>query len=660
MPPTNLESLLFPAASTVIVQDGNLTLSASQAAASYIERQTTTGSAAKLTFPSPPGGHAWIVRNNCAGSGNGGLTLAAGPSGCYLAPDTTALVTFDGAVLSARTIERNAVGDSPLGGDRTVLSADRCGVPADGVTDATASLNALLATGLPVRLAAGKTYLVSNNLQMLAGQILWGNGATVKRAAQVSDTTATTLSSGVTTQITVTNGAQFAVGQQVLLINGSTWDQSNRQISAINGNVLTLATTVGINASGTTTVAVSYDVVDMAGDCRIYDLVIDGNKANWTSYRWSNTKEIQTSGSRCIVSGCRLNNSPGEGIYVTGGDYHRILDNWITNTNGNGLHLSGTNNPLIHGNRLDTTNLDTSVGHADGCMTFSNLIADAVIQNNYFANSSLAGIGSIDSPDNSDVTIIGNVIKNCTTWAINIQPPNVAVSNVVIVGNRCYSCGPIAVYNATGGTASAFPSKVVIADNYLYQTRLNLTICKNVLVSGNLLEYPGEQVLVPIGITDTVRCTIQGNQIIGGQYGVYLTNDGHAGSSCQSNLINANLLSGQYNGGIKIEEASVVNTLIQGNVIENDAGTASSTYDGIALGTGEVARGNSINIVAGRAGIHAISAGAIIEHNLVRSTGATYSIRADAGTTTVIKSNYVTAAVSDGGTNTLSDNTTIS
>lgn len=535
-------------------------------------------------------------------------------------------------------------------------------VPTDGVTDATAALQAVAALGGPISLKAGATYLLSGGLTLSAGQTLRGNGATLKRAAQFSTTTTTAITANVTNTITVADASGFSVGQTISVINGTSYDQSNRIIQSIVGNVITTTTAFNLSGgagagsvSGTTTVFVSFHVLTMGSDSRLFDLKIDGNRSNWTNYRWEITKGIVTNGDRCLISGCYLNNSPGEGIYLTGGDYHRVRDCWVTNANGNGVHLSGTTHPLVSGCRVDTVNLDTNTGHADGCIIWSNSIVDGTISNCYMANG-IAGVGSIDSSDNSDVTITGNTIRSCT-YAFEGICPQTNPARVLFEGNRVYSCGLSGntgfQWGNTNGTPTVWPNQLIARGNLFYQTHVSLLACQDTLFEGNIFDLTGSTTAIALLIDNCQGITVRGNKFLGGGYAVYIQTAG-----TRDILVEGNQCSLQQTTALREQTASLTNVRIQANTVYNDD-TAASGFDGILARDGCHIFGNSVQITKGHAGIYPQN-GAIVEHNVVRITTATYSIRADGGTTTVIcKDNSCTSAPSNGGTNTFTNNATI-
>lgn len=536
----------------------------------------------------------------------------------------------------------------------TVLDAADYSVPDDGTTDATVALQMLIARGKHIRLTPGKTYLVSGRIQLLAGQIIYGNGATIKRAAQVSTTTATTITQDVTTAITVASTTGFRVGQEITILNGSTYDTSNRVIGSIVGSVITVTTAFGISASGTTNVYISYYTVETAAGCRVYDLVIDGNKANWPFRRWENTVELKWVGDRNVIQGCYIHDAAGESIESDGtGDYITVSDCVVKDSNGNGIHFGGNNHVVVDRCRFINCNLDSAVGHADGCVIWSNTITNATISNCYMENG-IAGIGSIDSNGNSDVTIIGNTIKSCTSYAIDIVCPGTDPGNIVIVGNRIYD-SVLVSFNGTNAGAVIFPNRIVFANNFLSNTNLICYRTRYVSITGNLFEDSADTTSKQIEINSAAKHTVVAdNTIIGGQYAVYVDD-----ANVENVLIQGNQMINQNLHGVRVNNASIRNLIISNNVISNDS-TASASYDAILHRDSQLAIGNVINLNKGHAGIYAQD-GSITLDNVVRHGTASFSIRANTGSNSIIKNNQVTAAVSDGGTNTnITANVTIS
>lgn len=165
-----------------------------------------------------------------------------------------------------------------------------------------------------IRLYPGSTFLLDRQLSMLAGQTVIAHGATLKRANQAETTTTTAITANVTTQITVASTTGFLVGQKISILNGTSYDTSNRLISSIVGSVITVSTAFGITASGTTSVYVSFASVEAGERLRWYGGNFDGNRANTPFARWENTQEFHVIGGNTLVSEVIFTDIPGEGI----------------------------------------------------------------------------------------------------------------------------------------------------------------------------------------------------------------------------------------------------------------------------------------------------------------------------------------------------------
>jgi len=291
------------------------------------------------------------------------------------------------------------------------------GAKGDGVTDDLTALQEAVASGKNLWADGSKTYLTSGPLNLVNGQKIYWNGATLKNVNQISDTTATAIT-GATTQITVGNGALWKVGQSFTVYDGVNFDAQPHPITAINGNVLTFSTAFTQNFPSGGTVYLTYYNFGTNDNNAIQDLILDGNKSNWTFYRWQVTGGISMHGTNSLIWNPRLSNIPGEGAVVFGTDnaiYRMKGDSF----NGNGIHFSGATRPNVDGITLKNMNLDTAVGHANGGVIWSNGIVDARVHNIYVENA-LTAIGSIDSFDNSDLTVSKVIGRNCTQAGVSL------------------------------------------------------------------------------------------------------------------------------------------------------------------------------------------------------------------------------------------------
>lgn len=555
-------------------------------------------------------------------------------------------------------VSRNGGSYQPLGSSS---DASAWNVPGDGVTDATDELLALIAKGDAITLEAGATYLVSRPLILQAGQILYGNGATIKRAAQVAaTTTTTTITAAVTTTITVASAAGFVVGMGITVAQGGTASELVHTITAISGNQITVDTPYNQSFSGTTNVWQGQHLLKTATGVRVFDLTLDGNRAAWVggTTRFQQTVDLALYGDRVVAERCRIINSPGEACTLFTGDYVSILNLSVLNANGNGVHLADCLHPVVEGCRIIAVNEDTTVGHADGCIIASNGVQDAVIHGNY-CEDGICGIGSFDSALNSHVTITDNEIRACTGTALDLVTGiNEATTNMVISGNRIYDS--VKVHLSGVVSATLFPARVLFANNLLENTYMQVYRSNNVVIGGNIFNAPANTTNLMVEVHDCKGVAVHSNQIIGGDYAVWSD-----GSRSENLSVHHNTCTGQRSRAIQMNFAGAPNVGVRGNQIANAAGCA-ATYDGIAGRDECLIEGNQIRLAAGvaaNAGINAIE-GSRTRANTVIHGGATYSIRIPGGQTaaTIVEDNYVTAAVSDGtgGVATVAGNRVIS
>lgn len=449
-------------------------------------------------------------------------------------------------------------------------------------TDDTALIQAAMDAGKPVHFKKGETYIYRNQMNMAADQILYGNGATLKR-----------------------------------------------------GN------------------AVATHGIHMGSNCRIYDLTIDGNKANQTSPLWTTHQEINTA-DNCIVEGVKINNAPAEGFLVAG-SHVRIRDCFITDSGGNGIHFSGSNDVVVDGCYVVNANLTVGTGHEDGCIIWSNSCQNTVVTNCWMENG-ISGIGSIDSVDNSDVTVTNCVIKNCRTTAIDMINPSTNPANIIFKNNRIYNSIKVSIKDTSNSAATTtIPSKIIFEGNYLEKTWFEASHSKDIIVRGNIFDATGAAISQVMFIGDCFDVLVEGNEVIGGDYAIYV-GDGLAVTA--NVLTTGNNFKNQRLYGIRLQCTNRPSVSATNNIISNDV-TADATYSGILVNTGCLAQGNQINLSAGQYGINAAGNNAYVTDNIVRTSAAIPSIKTSGGSTGIIIMNNLTTqaiANSGGAGNTLVNN----
>lgn len=594
-------------------------------------------------------------------TGDTGATGAQGPQGL---PGVNA-VPADEAVATYATTDgsatKAALADSIE--ERVGATLENHGAVGDGVANDTDAFLAAIATGRKVLGTPGKTYLVDRRIRpSVAGQVLDGRGATIKRRTQISTTTTTTITSGVTTQITVASAAGFRVGQQITVVNGTTFQAINRTITAIAGNTITVDAAFNIAVSGTSTVYLSFDAVDLGADDVLFtNWKIDGNRANWPYRRWQITAELRSMGDRSTIRDVQILNAPGEGMMIEGDDTS-VLSCFMRDLNGNGIHFSGVDQAgntngctriKVDGVTVINANLDQTVGHAEGGIIWSQVITDVTVTNCYVQNA-MTGIGGLTDSTTNDVTITNNTIRDCTSGAMSVILSDIAgPARAIITGNRFYGTVPITIsLPYPVGASTNRVHSLTFNGNHLYGgTRVSLQRVENATMVGNLFNLEGLTGAsdVALALSECKSIAVSGNTFIGARFGVTATSS--TATSSAGIAVTGNAFRNQYRGAVNAVSA-FGGFLVGHNVISNDATADPAGYNGITIRAGHVATDNDIRLTQGRSGIYPQTGTAngwtIVKNNVVWHGTATYSIRADGGVTKVlIKDNYLTVEASD-------------
>lgn len=538
-------------------------------------------------------------------------------------------------------------------------------VGASNGTNDTTALTAAVASGRNVLLSAGQTYINHTELTLETdGQIIDGNGSTIKRPNQVSASFATAVTSGVTTSVVVSSATGLFAGQKVTVASadGNTFHTGGSlEIASVNGTTVTFATSPDVSLpSGGTIWAGWFQLNITADDVVVRDLVFDGNKANWTFYRWQNTAEIEVSGRHSRILGCRIHDAPGEGI-VSISDHSTIDSCLIEDVNGNGVHYGLSTHAVLSNTSIVNANLAPIVGHADGCVSLSNDVHDLTISNCYLEGSSLAAIGGWDSTDNSDLTVIGCTIRDCGKVLEGTFPVDTEASGLVFTGNRCYDSGKLDV-NQTSSSSTEFPSKVVISNNYFERCRIYCARAVDVSITNNEIQWLENttQYLVELA-SSAKRTVVVGNTLVGGAAGVAVTGD----ADSEPLIISANAIRNPYLRGIDIGSVTNArNVSVTNNVITTDSASMSaSAFVGIVVSIKAAIQGNTVFLDRAGTGDFCISVGGtgecLIQGNVLK--GGQASIREFGGTSgAVIQNNVYNTAPLISGSHTTANNVLVS
>ena len=580
------------------------------------------------------------------------------------------------------------------------------GATGDGSTDDTTALQCAITVGgagAVIMLDQGATYILSAGLVLLSRQKLTGGG-TLKRRAQITTTTTTPMTVGVTNSVTVNDASGFRVGHSVafaaagvarsaLLIDSTM--SYDRKITAIVGNTLTFNTAPTCNLPIGSTLFSAFPTLALGAGSLAENLIIDGNRANHSYCRWEVHGEIYLQGAGAVVRDSQITEAPSEGIWVYA-DNVLAEHCKLTNIGGNGAHFSACTNAQVVSCRMTDGNLDTDTGHRDGGIAWSLQVKDAVVRDNHITNF-IDGIGGMNAAVSSHALIKGNTVRACRRYGIAVGGD---ITDLAFVDNRVYDCnvaaadGGLSILNGLGsnirfsgnefigcnasiniGAASAgrwlFEGNTIVGNLVLFglkgqfarntvkgQTRVGA--CDQAVVNDNLFDRSGvtNDPAVDIYWGSNVGLTIANNKIIGGNRGIYCA------TSATNLMILNNTCLDQYDKAIFFEDTfERFGLLIQANMCRNLA--AAPSWVGIDVRCPKASIvGNDVMPQAGSSasiGIVLASgtcAGTLVKGNTVRGTWVNGSIVLDASTAgAIVRRNDVSSAVVDSGTgNTLADN----
>lgn len=533
------------------------------------------------------------------------------------------------------------------------------GAVGNGTTDDSVAMLAAIATGKTIQLTKGQTYLVGRPLTLNEGQTFEGNGATLKRTAQRSTTTSTTVTLGVTNQITVADATGFLVGEFIVLEQSSIYTTNSRQITTIVGNVITIAGTFPTSFTGSTNVYTAGAVMTSHanGFSRVRNVRFDGNRSNWTFNRWEILDELVPRGTHNVIENCRFENSPGEAV-VCFGSYNRITGCYMKDLNGNGVHFSGGTHCVVDNCTIIGTNDDVNMGHQEGNITWSNLCDNNSVLNCHLEDG-ITGCGGMSELADSKVRIIGNSFKGHSSTCINMYglTDTSASGDSVIMGN--YFSG---VTSAIGLTQSSVPAayegylgRVVISGNtFVGQTNtcIAMTRCADVQVRGNTFDARGASNDI-VSVNECTRINIDGNVMVGANRAVQIT------GTASYTVVSNNTLLNQVSNAVYGSTTVGVGNVARNNFIANEDATSANGYQAITCFANLHAIGNRIVLTNNGGGLTLVRGiqisstaygtsatllpGAVCQFNTVSGT-CQYGINIDGGSgKAVIQFNNVTA-----------------
>ncbi len=589
------------------------------------------------------------------------------------------------------------------------------GALGDGVTDDTLAFLKTVNARLDIALTTGKTYLVSGSVNLLPGQKLNGNHATIKKAAQPATlSTNTAITVYRTNQIvTTTPPTDYRAGMNLVFSQGAqanlvqrvslSTNLSETRITSIQGNVITLQHPPNLSFSGATDIHNSYATVALDNGCSVYDLTIEGNRSNWSWSRWEATQEILITGDNCVVQNCHVQNAPGEGIMVYGTG-SVVRDSQVNDLNGNGVHFTTCSHIVVDNVQVSNTNAVLEVGHQDGGIIASNSVDDTYISNCKVTNG-ITGIGSFDYSGNSNNTFTNNSIYNC---GVGIDIKRGAINSVVsnnriyncgsrqdgihlyaettggaqVVGNQCYNCGILVSSIFT--TDNDTPSGVQCAYNHVENGDISVgsvnksSVAQNTILGGvidvfqhsdslditnNSIDNTGDASRTSILVdgSDITNLAIQGNTLTGGATGIAFGGSPNVSNiTIRNNRCNAQSVSGIFgdNG------AGVQSGAVQGNQVLNTLPNAVN-WNGIVIKCPQFTIGqnhvSSSDGLKAQYGIRVQNSAVVVDSNQVLGVYSVGSaIRVFSGCTgVVVENNIMTTPIFDQGVGTILINNTV-
>ncbi len=588
------------------------------------------------------------IRATVAAAGAGGTVLL--PRATYLVSGTITLldhqVLMGNQAILKRAPQKVAVTTAAVGiGDVTIVLQALNGIRVGDEVS--------LAFGIPLpttgqRVAApGTGYANGETVTFTGGLVPGGTAATGHITA----------SGGAITGLVIdTQGAGYVSSPKVVINTTSgaggvvvppfptpiyEADDNAHPVTAISGTTLTVTRGSAVAFDAGAACYTSWHGIHSSGNgIRIYDLIFDGSREDWTFYPWNVAVEIESSGNGNIISGCEIYESPGEGI-VAFGSYNSYDDCYIHDINGNGIHFSGSAHATVTNCRVINGNQDQAVGHGYRAgIAWSAEISDPTMVGNFVQNC-LNGFGAIKDTLNSDVTILGNTVRDCWESGIGMVATTIdrAPSGVLIKGNRIYNC-PIGLnIGDTNPGTSVWPSNIIVDGNYFRDcaaASMTIGLARYVTVTNNEFRGAIGAVNTPhVYVSSSKNLLIADNIFEGGSHAVFLESSGSFGENVK---ITDNLILYPHAAGIRFDNAGFAGSSADGNTIIQDA-TAANSFIGIMVRSPASATRNKLHLDATPGsviGIYCVAnmstdaAGCDLRGNEIRGT-AQYGILAGQG-----------------------------
>lgn len=459
-------------------------------------------------------------------------------------------------------------------------------------------------------------YYISNAVKFSSNTRISGEGV-LKRANAISTQTTTPVTTSTNpTVISVVDASNFRVGMSVTVTTG--FNNSNgcyRQhyITAVNGNNITVDTNFTKDMPSGSTLVTHHEILSTIGtvdNVVIEGITVDGNSQNNNLYTaWQVNFSAYISANNSEIKNCKFINNQADGL-IAGGTFVKITGNLIENSGGNGLHLSGISNCNITNNRiinstLSITGTDNTSGsdHADGAITWSELVSDIVVDGNYF-DTGRTIIGGIGGSTNNDIQFINNVCKNATFKGIEFVQSSTTPEdgkNMIVANNKFFNCKRLSFENSNGGGLgeSIGVKNVIINGNHLIGTTINLHRAKYINISDNIFDMAANTDIA-ILMDRPQYTSITNNWFKNGGRGVYISASALSGVILigYQLIISENKFTNQKENAITFEGLTgymYPYATFDSNDVYNDLTNAG--FVAVQGSRGVIVRNNNINVV---------------------------------------------------------------
>lgn len=561
------------------------------------------------------------------------------------------------------------------------ISAKWFGAIGDGITIDTFALNLWLNEKGYLYLPKG-TYIVDSNLFIKNNDTTIIGDGVIKRADMVSATTTTAITTSTNpTTLVVADSSDFKIGNYVTVTTGvNNLDGCYKLHTIISKTPTSITVNNSFSKSFPSggTIVSHHGIIQTIGtmsNIAIKDITIDGNRLNNALYRaWENNYNLYISSNNGLLENVKLINSQADGVVIGGGN-SKITYCDIKDSNANGIHLSGVGgNVVIQENRIVNSNLanignnnNSGAGHSEGAITWSIMIDNSIITNNYIKNARTA-LGGIGSENNNNIVATGNFFEDCYYQAIELVTNSLLPDdgkNYIFSKNSFVNCGNLTINQNSSNIDSVInletPFKnIIIEGNLFINTGVFLSKCKYVSVLNNVFKIDSS--IIAIQIASCQYINITSNVIKGGTNGVY----------CQSQDFTTKVL---YGKGVVINENSFFNQTsssiffptssgkmypylkVKGNNIINEL--TSDSFVAITAMSGVVLDSNNISVKTNGYGILALGdnlttplgiQGTICINNTVVVPASSHSIRIFGGTSAITCNyNYLSKQITNAG-----------